>query len=209
MQQRGHFLQPGTRGPHQADRATPHGVGETQADPVDDGGPALRSHHEQPAFAGASLESGLVVEPDAIAENKRVQARREGLLGLGHRVPSRDRDDGEIRPRGAAHRSDNRARWQDTRWPHSAGTTREGRFRPLQRGADGSLVLASDGDHEVVGTSGVGRERPESGIAEGLLVGRRGQHQRRRVNAGQTSRLVGNAHQRDRIDVMSPDDLAG
>src|SRR6185295_6007952 len=61
------------RGADHADGAAANPVGEAQTDPVDDRRPAFGSHDQEPTISRAALEGDLVVDRDAVTEEKHVE----------------------------------------------------------------------------------------------------------------------------------------
>ncbi len=72
MDQGRQLLNARPRGADHADGAAANPISEAQTDPVDDRGPAFRSHDQEPTIARAALEGDLVVDRDAVTEEKHV-----------------------------------------------------------------------------------------------------------------------------------------
>jgi len=63
------LLQGGARGGDDADGAAPDHIGETERNPVEDGGAAVRPHDQEPMGTGVSLEGDFILDRDIVAGN--------------------------------------------------------------------------------------------------------------------------------------------
>ncbi|MOA11630.1 hypothetical protein D3C78_1315820 [compost metagenome] len=73
MNARAQFLAAGARRTHDANRTTAHRVAKAQRRAVDDGGAAVRSHHQQSFFMRQLLERQLVFQTDVIGKEHHVE----------------------------------------------------------------------------------------------------------------------------------------
>ena len=83
---RAHLLQARARCGHQPDGAAPHRVGKTQRHAANDGGTAVRPHHQQAAPGGLALERRFLCQRHVVAEQKHVKPELDGLERLGRRI---------------------------------------------------------------------------------------------------------------------------
>src|ERR1700730_7690629 len=96
VKQTGDFLETGARGPDQANAAASNHVGKTEADAVEDGGPAIRAHDEQALIAGKVLEVDLVFDRYVVGKEKHMQAICQRLSRFAGREPTWDGDDRQV-----------------------------------------------------------------------------------------------------------------
>ena len=76
------------RGRDEPDRAGPYGIGETESDAADHGGPAIGAHHQQPALLRDPLEGDLLFHRNVVTENHDVVALIECVHRLHDRILS-------------------------------------------------------------------------------------------------------------------------
>ena len=153
-----HFLDAGSRGADHADGPATNAVREAEADTVDDRRPALRPHDEQAAPARPALERSLVVQRDAIAEEKHVQSGRERLLRLEGGVRARHRHDRDAGRRRAARGGADRARHHVIARGLAVAPRAQELFDSRQRAMGDRVALRANGDQEI-GRPGLRRLR--------------------------------------------------
>ena len=85
------FLHAGTGRADDADAAARHRIGKCDRHAADDGGPAVRSHHQQPASRASRFSASSSAIDDVVAEHHDMQARAQRLARFARRRTRRER----------------------------------------------------------------------------------------------------------------------
>ena len=160
---------------YQPDRAAAHPIGEPQADAVNDGGAAVRAHHQQSLLAGGLFERDLVLQRDVVAVQEDVFAQLQRLPGHSRRVAPRHGDQYQI---GLRERF---GRGLQAAGPESlaGGGAAPGRDQVVhlrQRGLRGLFAFGFDHQDEIVGAGLLGFGGQQPAFFEQGFVGGRAHH---------------------------------
>ena len=195
----GDLLDAGAGGPHDADVAGLHHVGEGHRDAGDDAGAAVGAHEQQPLVVGLLLEADLILQGDVVGEGKDVEPHVQGPLDLrGGVLPGGGKEGqvgvgehlGGFLPAGGLlevvfllfHR----------KVVEEGGGLLQHQFHDLP-------VLRLHHDDHIAGVGGLGLRGEQAGVAEDILVGVGAHHDRALDDTLQGVDAVGEQHQIDGI----------
>ncbi len=97
VHQASYLLDAGSRGPHQTDAPAAHTVCKAQAHAGHDGGPAVRTHHQEAQLARPPLQLYLLVYGNIVREQKDVLSRIQRAMGDVGGVGPRHRHRDQVR----------------------------------------------------------------------------------------------------------------